>query len=144
MFDSFWIKYLALKSEPFHFIRFEKESRYYELRIVKDLLGDWTLISANGRIKSKLGQSRIQAYNSFNEVLIQFYHSIKLRHQRHYHITHFIVEDYLYLALLINLTTNLHLLHKVRINNAKPACRNLNKEQVDLKKSNTAQSCFLF
>jgi hypothetical protein len=36
--------------ECYHAARFEKDSRYYMVRLSKDLLGDWVLILINGRI----------------------------------------------------------------------------------------------
>ena len=43
--------------EYYHAARFEKESRYYVIRLSKDLLEDWVITLVNGRIKSKLGQT---------------------------------------------------------------------------------------
>ncbi len=75
MFDllsPFWFKHMFFKKEPYHYLRFEKDSRYYELRLTQDLLEDWTLITSNGRVKSKLGNSRTQAFGTFNEALTQY------------------------------------------------------------------------
>ncbi|MFT4060590.1 MAG: hypothetical protein QM652_13730 [Legionella sp.] len=46
------------RKECYHELRFEKDSRYYVIRLSKDLLDDWVLTLINGRIKSKLGQIR--------------------------------------------------------------------------------------
>ncbi|MFO9588748.1 hypothetical protein SDB66_13185 [Legionella pneumophila serogroup 6] len=55
-----WLHYLDFTyNEVYHEARFEKDKRYYVLRLEKDLLDDWTITAINGRIKSKLGQRRI-------------------------------------------------------------------------------------
>ena len=51
----------------YHAARFEKDSRYYVIRLHKDLLDDWVITLINGRIKSKLGQSRTLAFAHFGE-----------------------------------------------------------------------------
>jgi hypothetical protein len=43
--------------------RFEKGT----LRLEQDLLGDWILLRANGRIKTRLGRIRKELYNSYAE-----------------------------------------------------------------------------
>jgi predicted DNA-binding WGR domain protein len=89
LFSPFWFNRLLIQKEPYHFLRFEKESRYYEIRLSKDLLEDWILIISNGRIKSKLGQSRTQAFKTFHEALTQLYVSMELRHRRFYQMKHY-------------------------------------------------------
>ena len=55
--------YLNFKqNELYHAARFEKETRYYVIRLENDLFGDWIITASNGRIKSKLGQTRIIAF----------------------------------------------------------------------------------
>lgn len=54
-----WLHYLDFTyNEVYHEARFEKDKRYYVLRLEKDLLDDWTITAINGRIKSKLGQKK--------------------------------------------------------------------------------------
>ena len=58
-----WLLFLnAQYKEHYHAARFEKDTRYYVIRLEKDLLGDWVITVCNGRIKSRLGQSRILAF----------------------------------------------------------------------------------
>jgi hypothetical protein len=38
--------------------RFEKGSRYYQLTLLKDLLGDWVVMRVNGQMSSRLGGMR--------------------------------------------------------------------------------------
>ncbi|HEM7073803.1 TPA: WGR domain-containing protein [Legionella pneumophila] len=72
--------------EQYHAARFEKESRYYVIRLSKDLLGDWVITLVNGRIKSKLGQSRTLAFNNFNKGFDHFCALAKIRHLRGYQL----------------------------------------------------------
>lgn len=71
--------------EVYQAIRFEKESRYYVIRLEKDLLDDWTITIINGRIKSKLGQSRTHAFPSYGDAFDQFCNLAKTRYQRGYY-----------------------------------------------------------
>lgn len=66
--------------------RFEKDSRYYVIRLSQDLLEDWVITLINGRIKSKLGQSRTLAFANFNDGFEHFCALAKLRHQRRYQL----------------------------------------------------------
>ena len=43
--------------ETWQFARFERETRYYELRLQQDLFG-WVLVMAWGRKSTRLGQMR--------------------------------------------------------------------------------------
>ncbi len=70
--------------EVYHAVRFEKESRYYVIRLEKDLLEDWTITAINGRIKSKLGQSRTHAFLSYGEAMEEFCALAKTRYKRDY------------------------------------------------------------
>jgi DNA-binding cell septation regulator SpoVG len=72
--------------ESYHEARFEKESRYYVLRLSKDLLGDWIITLINGRIKSKLGQSRILAFADYTDAFDHFCILAKVRYQRMYQL----------------------------------------------------------
>ncbi len=52
--------------ECWQFIRFERETRYYELRLQQDLFG-WVVVKVWGRISSRLGQMRTMPCSSFLE-----------------------------------------------------------------------------
>ena len=143
-FTPFWLKHVPLKKEPYHYLRFEKNSRYYELRLGKDLLEDWTLSTSNGRIKSKLGQSRTQAFGTLNEAITQLYVAVTLRKKRHYQMTKFLVEDLIYTFLLQH-----QLAHPIRKSTAtntkeKPTHNTSNNKPMKHKSINSQQACFLF
>lgn len=72
--------------EYYHAARFEKESRYYVIRLSKDLLEDWVITLVNGRIKSKLGQTRTLAFKNFDEGFEHFCALAKIRHLRGYQL----------------------------------------------------------
>ncbi len=86
--------------ECYHAARFEKDSRYYVIRLSKDLLEDWVIILTNGRIKSKLGQSRTLAFSDFGEGLTHFCVLAKLRYQRGYQIKTIACDNPLTLSIL--------------------------------------------
>ena len=90
--------------ECYHSARFEKESRYYVIRLSKDLLEDWVITFINGRIKSKLGQSRTIAFTNFNDGFDHFCTLAKTRHQRGYQLKNIFVENHLLLNILPFLT----------------------------------------
>lgn len=91
--------------EVYQAARFEKESRYYVIRLEKDLLEDWTITIVNGRIKSKLGQSRTHAFASYSDAFDQFCNLAKTRYQRGYSPKNFTSDSppflQLFLALLL-------------------------------------------
>ena len=96
-----WVHYLDFKrKERYHAARFEKDTRYYVIRLSKDLLEDWVITLINGRIKSKLGQSRTLAFANFNEAFDSFCQQAKVRHQRGYHLKTFDCDNHLLLHLL--------------------------------------------
>lgn len=68
--------------EVYQEARFEKESRYYVIRLSKDLLDDWVITLINGRIKSRLGQIRTIAVTDFHEGIDHFCFLAKIRYQR--------------------------------------------------------------
>lgn len=90
--------------ECYHSVRFEKESRYYVIRLSKDLLDDWVITLVNGRIKSKLGQTRTLAFNNFNEGFDHLCTLAKTRHRRGYQLKNIFVENHLLLNILPFLT----------------------------------------
>ncbi|BCA93717.1 hypothetical protein TUM19329_00780 [Legionella antarctica] len=96
-----WVYYLDFKEkERYHTARFEKDTRYYVLRLSKDLLEDWVITLVNGRIKSKLGQSRTLAFANFNDAFDSFCQSAKIRHQRGYHLKSFDCDNPILVHLL--------------------------------------------
>ncbi|HHZ4597752.1 TPA: WGR domain-containing protein [Legionella pneumophila] len=86
--------------EAYHDARFEKDTRYYVIRLSKDLLEDWVITLINGRIKSKLGQSRTLAFAHFNEAFEHFCLLTKVRLQRGYQLKTFACDNALLLHLL--------------------------------------------
>jgi hypothetical protein len=97
-----WFPYLNFKKkELYHTARFEKETRYYVIRLEKDLLEDWIITACNGRIKSKLGQTRIIAFLNFNEAFGHFCLIAKERYQRGYRLVSCQSDDVLYQQILL-------------------------------------------
>lgn len=97
-----WVLYLNFKTKAcFHTARFEKATRYYVIRLEQDLLGDWTLCVSNGRIKSRLGQSRIIAFECFSDACEHFCLMAKERNQRGYHPVSYDTEDFLYQTMVL-------------------------------------------
>lgn len=86
--------------EHYHSARFEKGSRYYVIRLSKDLLEDWVITLVNGRIKSRLGQSRTLAFVNFSEGFEHFCDLAKIRHQRGYKLKTITCDNHLMLHLL--------------------------------------------
>ncbi|MFT4060136.1 MAG: WGR domain-containing protein [Legionella sp.] len=96
-----WVHYLDFKrKECYHAARFEKDTRYYVIRLSNDLLEDWVITLINGRIKSKLGQSRTLAFANFNEAFDSFCQQAKIRHQRGYQLKTFDCDNHLLLHLI--------------------------------------------
>lgn len=97
-----WVHFLNFKTrECFHTARFEKATRYYVIRLEQDLLGDWTLCVSNGRIKSRLGQSRIIAFECFSDACEYFFLMAKEQNQRGYHPVSYDTEDFLYQTMVL-------------------------------------------
>ena len=92
--------------ETYHAARFEKETRYYVARISQDLLSDWIITITNGRINSRLGQSRTIAFQNFKETFDQFCLISKTRHQRGYNCTAYQSNSYLFVHLFAVLAAN--------------------------------------
>lgn len=86
--------------QVYHTARFEKDSRYFVLRLSKDLLEDWVITLINGRIKSKLGQSRTLACANFSDAFEHFCILAKVRHQRKYQLKEFFSENPILVYLL--------------------------------------------
>ena len=84
----------------YHEVRFEKDSRYYVLRLSQDLLEDWVITLINGRIKSKLGQSRTLAFASFNEAFEYLCALAKIRFLRGYQPKTITIDNHLMVHIL--------------------------------------------
>lgn len=97
LYNPFWFKLFELKKNPFHYIRFEKGTRYYEFRLSQDLFGDWIIILSNGRIKTKLGKSTTQVFSNYEDALTQLYALIKIRFQKSYELFSSIIEGFIFL-----------------------------------------------
>jgi len=65
-------------------LRWEKETRYYEVHVVQDLWGDWVLTRIWGRRGSAIGQIRRAPCESYTEALAQLARLEKRRAQRGY------------------------------------------------------------
>lgn len=50
-------------------LRFEKDTRYYELHLGKDLFDNWSITRVNGKIKTRLGQYRHEFFGSLDEAI---------------------------------------------------------------------------
>jgi len=87
--------------EAYHYIRFEKDTRYYSMRIEQDLLDDWVIVVVNGRIQTKLGQIRTIAFACFSDAFDHFCNMIQVRLKRHYHLKSYQGDNPLLLKLLI-------------------------------------------
>lgn len=123
LFNNFWFQHFSFKHEPFHYLRFEKESKYFEFRVTQDLLGDWIIILNSGRVKSKLGQSRTKAFPSFNDALINLYILLEIRLKKWYQVKEYVIENLLFVLLLKSFLSN-HLdtppSLRTRVKRAKP------------------------
>lgn len=80
--------------------RFEKDTRYFELCLQKDLLSDWTVVATNGRKKSKLGQSRTIAFSNHAQALEQFTIMAGVRNKRGYHCTWYQADEALFMHII--------------------------------------------
>lgn len=88
------------RKECYHELRFEKDSRYYGIRLSEDLLDDWVSTLINGRIKSKLGQIRTLAFSYFDDSFEHFCAQTKLRGQRGYTLKTMVCDNNFMLYLL--------------------------------------------
>jgi len=50
-------------------LRFEKDTRYYELHLDKDLFDNWSITRVNGKTKTRLGQYRHEFFGSLDEAI---------------------------------------------------------------------------
>lgn len=105
LLNHFWFLAIELKATPFHYVRFEKDTRYYEFRLTKDLFGGWVIILGNGRIKTKFGQLRTHAFSSFTDALLRLYELIKIRIQRNYYVVASVIDDLIFLLLFHRVTS---------------------------------------
>jgi len=72
-----------MDDEPLR-LRWEKETRYYEVHVVQDLWGGWVLTRIWGRRGSALGQIRRAPCESYAEALEKLARVEKRRAQRGY------------------------------------------------------------
>lgn len=72
----------------FKYAYFEKETRYYTLLIIKDLLGDWLVIRNFGRRGSRSGKSIKEIYITYGQALERFENLVFYRQRkRKYQLT---------------------------------------------------------
>jgi predicted DNA-binding WGR domain protein len=69
--------------ECWQFIRFERETRYYELRLQQDLFG-WVVVKTWGRKSSRLGQMRTTPCSGFLEASRLWDAGVRARERRGY------------------------------------------------------------
>lgn len=81
-----------------HEMRFEKASRYYVLRLEKDLFENWVILVINGRIQSKLGKTRTLAFENYNTAFKQFALLGKMRLQRQYALVNYQTANHLFFS----------------------------------------------
>lgn len=68
-------------------LRFERNTRYYELFLNKNLFDDWSLSIVNGRINSRLGCIRHENFSTLAEATIRMHDIAKYRtEKRKYHL----------------------------------------------------------
>lgn len=72
------------EEEPTLFSRWERDTRYYELRLQQDLWGFWVLTRVWGRKQSALGQLRREPFDSHIQGLAQLIKEEKRRQGRGY------------------------------------------------------------
>ena len=101
-----YLHLINFSSSDWQRVRFEKETRYYELHLQKDLLNDWVIVATNGRKKSKLGQRRTIAFLNYEGAFAQFCTMTHIRQQRGYHLTTFDNNAAVFIHLLALLTVN--------------------------------------
>lgn len=72
------------EEEPALFSRWERDTRYYELRLQQDLWGDWLLTRVWGGKGTALGQIRRELCQSYASGASLYASSIKVREQHGY------------------------------------------------------------
>lgn len=92
--------------EVYQAARFEKDTRYYVIRLEKDLFDYWTITIVGGRIKSKLGQSRTIAFPDFSDTFQHFCALSKQHQQRGYQVTSLSCHAPLFLIFILTLSTS--------------------------------------
>ena len=102
-----YVRHLNFKQkELYHAARFEKETRYYVIQLETDLFGDWCITASNGRINSKLGQTRTISFLNFTEAFEQFCLMAKERYQRGYHLVNCQSDDFIHQQIFSLFATN--------------------------------------
>lgn len=79
-----------------HRARFEKNTRYFSLSLLKDLLEDWVVVADNGRIGSKLGQRRTKAFPTYQQAFDHLCSQATLRHKRDYRCVAYSANSYFF------------------------------------------------
>lgn len=104
----FCFSLLNNKPEKYLYARFEKGSRYYVIRLEQDLFGDWIISQINGRIKSRLGQTRTLAFQNFQDAFEQFLLIATVRYQRNYQTAGWMSTDVIfhYLVFAVTITND--------------------------------------
>jgi hypothetical protein len=68
-------------------LRFERDTRYYQIHLEQDLWGAWILTRVNGRRNSRLGRTLMTWPSSFESGLSALAESAKRRRLRGYFLT---------------------------------------------------------
>jgi len=68
--------------DPYRFSRFERGTRYYELRVQQDIFGQWVLLKIWGRKGTALGHMRTFAYPSHADAVLQWEVGLQTRLKR--------------------------------------------------------------
>ena len=71
-----------MHESPWLHSRWERDSRYYELRVQQDLFGHWLLTRVWGRKGSALGQIRHELCESYAAGIVKFKQA-EVRRERH-------------------------------------------------------------
>ena len=131
------------KKEFAHEMRFKKESRYYVLRLEQDLLGDWVIQAINGRIKSKLGQSRTHAYDNYQNAFEGLCLLVKIRCQRKYNLQSYKIQNELFWLSLVCLLNTLNFNAKSPTQSEEKSSRGKKKKtcaNLSISKSNSSHN----
>ncbi|WP_133141282.1 hypothetical protein [Legionella waltersii] len=129
--------------ECYHEARFEKETRYYVLRLSKDLLGDWAITLINGRIKSKLGQSRTLAFADYYDAFDRFCILANVRYQRSYQLKTVACDNGLLVHLLSFIASNKGLSVAKAVKNTHRR-QSQNRQNISLHQTADRQMGFIF
>lgn len=76
--------HVDVAEEQWLYVRFERDTRYYELRIQQDIFGYWVLIKIWGRRGSALGHMGTYAFESRAAAASQWQLGLQTRLKRGY------------------------------------------------------------